>query len=106
MPQTEVTLSLIGIAPTDVEIAQFMTALSRHELFYDVSLQFAEQVKVEDQEVRKFRVDMKVDQDVNVQQIEPTMVKRGLKQNPMSDSVELQVPGQIVPTTAASVDPR
>lgn len=106
VPQTEVNLSLVGIAPTDVEIAQFMTALSRHELFYDVSLQFAEQVKVEEQEVRKFRIVMKIDQEVNVQKLEPTLVKRGLKQNPMSDSVELQVPGQIVPATAASVDQR
>lgn len=103
VPETEVTLSLIGVAPTDVEVAQFMTSLSKHELFNDVGLQFSEQTTINDQPMRKFRLALQLRQEVDVQEIEPTKIARQLKQNPMDDQIRIDGSGQFVPTGQAAV---
>lgn len=66
LPQTEVTMYLIGMAPTDVEVAQFMTALSASPLFNDVNLVFSEEEYVDDRAMRRFRVEMAINQDVDL----------------------------------------
>ncbi len=93
---TEVSIIMVGVAPTDVEVSEFMAALSAHPLFYDVNLQFSEQVSMEDQEMRKFRVELMVDQEADIEAIKPTMVRRGLKQNPMSDKIQIDSSGRMV----------
>lgn len=87
---TQVTLDLTGLAPTDVEVAQFMTALAAHPLFEEVGLQFSEETIVLDQPVRRFRIEMTVNKDLDLSQVEKTLVSRDLKQNPMSDEIEIQ----------------
>lgn len=93
LPQTQVRVGLIGVAPTDVEVAQFMTALSSHSLFKDVSLVYSEQVRLNEQEMRKFRIELEVRQDVDLQGIEPTRVARQLKQNPMGSTIYIDQAG-------------
>lgn len=85
-PPTEVTLQLVGIAPTDIQIAQFMTALSQRPLFGDLNLAFSEQMEIEDTTMRKFRVDVRLNSDIDPQKVEPLLVKRNLKHDPMSDN--------------------
>ncbi len=94
LPETEMNIHLVGVAPTDVEVAQFMTALSQHELFTDLNLQYSEETTIEKQKMREFRIDMKVNQDINVKQMEPTRVKRELKQDPMADTVDISPTSQ------------
>src|SRR5690606_38464020 len=63
--ETEVSLRLVGVAPTDVQVAQFMTALGKAELFSDVSLAFSEAVTIDKEPLRKFRIDMQLNQNVD-----------------------------------------
>ena len=69
-----------------------MTALNQHALFGDINLQFIEETMVEDQMMRKFRLDLKVNQTVDLSKVEPTMVQRTLKQNPMDRTMRIQSP--------------
>jgi len=91
MPETEVTLGMIGVAPTDVQVAQFMSALSRCDLFDDVNLVFSESKDIEEQEMRQFRIEMQLNQGVDMTTYRPAKVARhDLKQNPMAPEVEFR----------------
>lgn len=102
-PETEVTLNLVGVAPTDLDVAEFMTALSKNGLFSDVGLQFSEQTTIDDQVMRKFRIGLRLRQEVDVHDIEPTKVARTLNQNPMAPQIQIDGDGRLVPMTAVPV---
>ena len=46
--------------------------------------------------MREFRIVMKIDQGVDIDQMEPTRVKRELKQDPMADTVQINANGEFV----------
>ena len=73
-PQAQVSLRLVGVAPTDVQVAQFMHAISKAPLFTDVNLSYSKQAKISDASLREFEVDMKLNHDVDVEKIEPLQV--------------------------------
>jgi hypothetical protein len=56
-------IELIGLAPNDVEIADFMARLSDHVLFTDVKLLYSKPVETQDLIAREFRIDMQVPLD-------------------------------------------
>ena len=105
VPQDEVTLRLVGVAPTDVQVAQYMTSLSRSEMFSDVNLAFSEEVKlIDDYLMRKFRIDLQLDSTAAAIELEPKLVQRDLKQNPMSNTIQIDANGNLViPTDPAQV---
>ena len=88
-PQTVVTIRMIGVAPPDVEVAQFITEMSNHPIFRDAILQYSEQTTVENREMRRFGVELKVNQDIDLRSIEPTFVKRDLKMDPMGQTIQI-----------------
>jgi Tfp pilus assembly protein PilN len=94
LPPTEVEIKLVGLAPTDVEVAQFMTGLGQCKLFKDVNLAFSEESALEGRVLRKFRVEMGLRNDVDMSQYEPTRVSR-LPQNPMGDKFQITAQGQM-----------
>jgi len=104
VPETSMSLALTGVAPTDVEVARFMTALSQHPMFVDLNLRVSEETTIEQNKMRKFQIEMKVNQGVDMAKVEPTRVKRGLKQDPMSETVQIAPDGQMV-TPDANVTP-
>lgn len=105
--ECEVTLAVQGVAPTDVQVAQYMTALGRSLLFTDLNLAYSEEVSIDDQVMRRFRIEMKINQDVDLQKVEPTMVRREIKANPMGDSVQVDSHGKlVVPTASPSKSPK
>lgn len=85
VPQYIVTLKLVGVAPTDVQVAQYMSALSRSELLSDVNLRFSEESKIEDSTMRKFHIDMTLNTDADVRQIQPLLADRAIRMNPLDD---------------------
>ena len=100
IPPSVVSLRLVGVAPTDVQVAQFMTSLSRSYMFTDVNLAYSEEANlVDDHLMRKFSIDLKLNQLVDVQKLEPTMVQRQLKQNPMGSTIQIDASGQLVVPT-------
>ncbi|MEE9212834.1 MAG: PilN domain-containing protein [Phycisphaeraceae bacterium] len=106
---TEVKITLVGAAPTDVEVAQYMTALSRSALFENVNLLFSEQTMIEEQQMRKFRIDLMVNQNIDPQNLSPKMVRRVLQQDPMNQKIQIGTDGMLVvptePEEGASVVP-
>ena len=72
----DVTLTLTGLAPTDVQVAQYMTDLGRCELFSDISLVFSEETPMEGQLMRRFKVEMTLDEEADARRIEPALANR------------------------------
>ena len=56
----EVTVDLVGMAPTDNQVAAFIAALGKSDLLIDVNLLFTEEYKHNEQMLRRFRVEMKI----------------------------------------------
>jgi hypothetical protein len=92
--QTDVTLNLIGVAPSDVQVAQYMSAVGQIPFLSDVNLVFTEELKVDELAMRKFRIDMRVNEAIELHKFEPTMVKRELGRNPMADSITIDGKGR------------
>jgi len=76
-----------------------MTSLGAYPLFGDVSLIYSEQSDVDGNTMRKFRVKIKVANNVSVRDLKPTKVARQLKQDPMSDKVKINESGEFVPAS-------
>lgn len=76
IPPTEVKLTIIGMAETDVQVAQYMTALGQSELFHDLNLVYSQEVRGVSSAMRKFSVEMKLRQHVDVQTVKPLRVRR------------------------------
>ncbi|HEX2971442.1 MAG TPA: PilN domain-containing protein, partial [Tepidisphaeraceae bacterium] len=56
----DVIVDLVGMAPTDNQVAAFIAALGKSELLIDVNLLYTEEYKHNDQMLRRFRVEMKI----------------------------------------------
>ncbi|MEX2214155.1 MAG: PilN domain-containing protein [Phycisphaeraceae bacterium] len=93
---TQVSVNLLGLAATDVDVAQYMTDLKNSPLFLSVNLGFSEEIKIDDVSMRKFRIETIINQDIDLRDYEPVMVKRDLKQNPMSGTVNIDENGNVV----------
>ena len=102
VPEMAVTIRLTGVAPTDLEVSEFMTALKMTELFDSVNLVTSEQTIIEDEKMRRFRLEVTVNQDVNLHDYEPTLVRRDLKFNPMGEEVRIGPGGVPVGVTSVS----
>lgn len=100
---TEVSIDLTGIAPTDVQVAQFMTALSHNEMFTDVNLTVSEEQQVDNRPMRRFRIRMSIAPEADVRKFQPTLADRDLNQNPMSNTVQIDRQGRLVVPTERSV---
>jgi len=96
VPETEMHLTLVGLAPSQSEVSDFMSALNRHDLFTNVFIEFSEQVTIEDTKMRRFKIHMQVRQDVPIHELDRTLVRRGLKQNPMGETIEIDAEGNLV----------
>ena len=103
LPDTEVTIVVSGLAPTDVEVAQFLTSLNTHKLFKNTELQFSEETNIDGAKMRSFKINMELNQGTNIQHIQPRLVKRKLNNNPMDENLNIDQNGassakeQIVP---------
>jgi hypothetical protein len=85
-PKLLITIEMVGVAPTDIEISRFMAELLEHELLDSVRLDYSEQKDVDGQDMRQFKIILKLDPEADVRNIEPLYMPRNLK-DPMSDEV-------------------
>lgn len=76
VPTYRVDIELIGIAPTDIQVAQYMASLAQCDLLTNVDLSYSEETRVDDLSVRRFRIDMRLDPRADVRTIEPLTVHR------------------------------
>jgi Tfp pilus assembly protein PilN len=93
---TDIKLDLVGVASTDVQVAGFMTALENSAMFKDMNLVYSEEIRIEDQRLRKFRLEVHLNQNVDLTQFRPLMVRRELPHNPMNAGVGFDAAGALI----------
>ncbi len=85
---SQVKIEIVGVAPTNAELSQFLSAVRRCALFKDANIALSEQTRIEEKPMYRFRMVMEVDQEVDLTRYEPIKVERGLRQNPMDPEME------------------
>lgn len=75
-PKIEVTMSMTGVAPTDIDVAQYMSKLSTSQLLNDLNLVYSEEKVIQDSKLRRFRIDMQLSETADVRQLDPLRLKR------------------------------
>jgi outer membrane murein-binding lipoprotein Lpp len=100
-PRYRVSVALVGVAPTDLEVSQYLAELNTYPLFEDVTLEYSEEKEIEDQIMRKFEIRLKLDPDADVRHIDPLAKPRGVR-NPMTDELKFTTP--IMPGSRAGAN--
>jgi Tfp pilus assembly protein PilN len=90
-PRYEVSLTLVGIAPTDVEVSQYITELNDYPLLEEVTLEYSEERKYDGDKMRQFEITMTLDPRADVRDAAPT-IKRNSVGDAMDDKVRI-IPG-------------
>jgi len=89
-PKYDVIITMIGVAPTDLELSKFMNALNNYSLLRGVSLEYSEQKEIQGRMMRQFKIAMSLNSTADVRRIDPLIVPR--IKNPMTDEVQLNAP--------------
>jgi len=97
---TELLLSLTGVAPTDLEVSQFLAMLNQHELFQNIHLLYSEGAVIQDQSMRKFELELVLNQDASLQRLN---AEGDLVMDPMGDTIQINDQGKRVLTTPQAV---
>ena len=84
-PRYEVELTMVGVAPTDLEVSQFKGELTKYPLLRDVALVYTEEKEIDGRRMREFRIKMRLDPTADVRSVDPLTVPRA--RNPMADTV-------------------
>lgn len=90
-----VTIEIEGLAPNDNDVSKFMENLTQRALFEDVGLEFTEGFEIEKQAMRKFRVVMRLRQDITFDYAAPEQLERDLMQNPLAQDIQITPDGQL-----------
>ncbi|UCD75228.1 MAG: PilN domain-containing protein [Phycisphaerales bacterium] len=91
-PRYRVDLTLVGVAPSDLEVSRYMAVLNTYELVRNVRLDYSEDREIDGRLMRQFSIAMSLDPAADVRSIEPLILSRG-SGNPMSDQLILSAPG-------------
>ena len=100
-PKYDVTITMVGVAPTDIELSKFMTELNSYALLKGVALEYSEQKEIQGRTMRQFKIAMSLNPNADVQRIDPLIVPR--IKNPMTDEIQFTAP--LVRKTAESASP-
>lgn len=93
-PRYETTISIVGIAPDNRDVAQYVAALHESPLLRNVELKISELTRIRDVSLLKFRIEAMVDQSADARAIAPLAKERNeeeLEEDPFSvfaDGVE------------------
>jgi Tfp pilus assembly protein PilN len=92
-PRYSVRITLVGVAPTDLEVSRYLAELNAYPLLRQVTLEYTEEKEIEGQIMRKFEIKMKLDPDADMREVEPLIVPRDIR-DPMSDTLRYNVGGR------------
>jgi Tfp pilus assembly protein PilN len=87
-PRYLVSLTLVGVAPTDIEVSEYINALNSYTLLKDVNLVSSEERKFEGEKMRQFEIEMTLNTKADVRDAVPTMKRKSVG-NPMSDEMKI-----------------
>ena len=91
-PRYLVKLSMIGTAPTDLEVSRFMSELNDYSLLSSVTLDYSEEKEIEDRLMRRFKIHMELDPKADVRTVDALAKPRRVK-DPTSDQLRLGAGG-------------
>ena len=86
-PEKTVTVALVGVAPTDVQVAQYMAALGQSPILKDVGLVYSEEAKIEEVGMRKFRIELVLAPTADVRSLDPVDRKSQRPRDPTDKPV-------------------
>ena len=76
----EVQMELIGLAPTDVEVGDYIRSLDDHPLFEEVKLLTLEEDLIEDElTMRRFKLELQLSAEITMAELEPTRKTRSIE---------------------------
>ena len=87
-PRYKVNLTLLGVAPTDLEVSRYIAELTAYPMIQDVSLEYSEERDIAGSPMREFKIKMSLNPQADARNIEPLLKPRRPK-NPMSDELQL-----------------
>lgn len=76
-PEYTVDVVMVGVAATDLEISRYISELNAYPLLKDVTLKYSVQTTINDEQLREFRVEMRLDPRADVRNVKPLLVPRG-----------------------------
>lgn len=68
-PKFEYTLTVTGVAPTNNEVADYLTRLQQSPLLRSVELTFIDDTKLQDMELRKFEIVAQLPEDADAREV-------------------------------------
>jgi hypothetical protein len=102
-PKHRVTIAMVGVAPTDLEVSRYMTELNNFPLVQDVTLEYSEQKDFSGRMLRQFKINLSLNPEADVRRIDPLNVPR--IRNPMGDDVQIS-PATLIDNSGAAGLPR
>jgi Tfp pilus assembly protein PilN len=87
-PRYQVSLTMVGVAPTDVEVSRYISELNTFELLKDVNLEYSEERKFEGDKMRQFEIKMTLNPDADVRDLAPRIERKSVT-DPMSDQLKI-----------------
>ena len=107
VPRHVVTVSLVGVAPTDLEVSRFMSALGSYSLLENVTLDYSKERDVDSRVMRQFRIKMTLNSNADVRRVRKSHDRPKMR-DPMSDELNFISPAgnntASVPTTKEEGD--
>ena len=108
-PRYDVAITLIGVAPSDLEVSRYITELNLFSLVRDVNLLYSEEQEIDGQTMRKFSIDLKLDPNADVRSLDPSP-RLKTDRDPMGGDVQFGVEapagGTAPPAKTPANDPR
>ena len=102
-PRYLVQLTLLGVAPTDLEVSRYLAELNAYPLLRDVTLAYSEEKEIESQVMREFEIAMRLETEADVRDVQPLIPPRPIR-NPMTDELQFTRPmAQQPPKSAQAV---
>ena len=95
VPKYMVKITMVGAAPSDLEVSRYIASLDTHELLKDVTLEYSEETEIDGTAMREFRINMLLDEHADVRHIDPLLVPRNIR-NPMKDEVNIDGGGSLM----------
>ena len=70
-------ITMLGLAPTDLHVSEFLSELNNHPLIDAVMLRFSEESEVEGRDVRQFRITCSLGPEADIRTITPRRLEPG-----------------------------
>lgn len=93
-PRYVVRISLIGVAPGDLEVSKFLAELNAYPLLQEVSLVYTEEKEFDQQLMREFKINMVLETDADIRDIDPMVMPRQSINNTLTNELRFPSGGE------------